>query len=288
MTWRPARGKEITPARVERAKAWLRSPQWQLGILETDESEGIQFRGAMHPNRNDAGKHRGVEVWVRIGDDDVTPTEVPSPRPVVTDITPRARGKVAADEWVDVISEGARRGWPPAELDAAIMIESGWDPHISNRSTNAGGLIGFMPFVLRDLGWKGSPESFRSQSARAQAPWIGRYYDSIGKRWRVPGDTYVALAAPAFVGARDSTIAYKRGSKAWELNPGWRGPDGEIRVGSIRQLLLRKVARLAAQDAGKGVAPPATKPVGPKPPASGIAALVALAIAYVAARWLLR
>ena len=151
-------------------------------------------------------------------------------------------GKVTDVERALVLSEGERRGWPAAELDAAISIESGWDPQAFAPSTNAGGLIGFMPFVLRKLGWTGTPESFRAQNAGAQAPWVGKFFDLINQRWRVPGDTYLALAASGHVGDNDADIVYKRGSKAWELNPGWRDKvTGEITAGSIRRVLLRRM-----------------------------------------------
>lgn len=143
-----------------------------------------------------------------------------------------------------VLAEGERRGWPAAELDAAVAIESGWNPSAHHPVTRAGGLIGFMPFVLRQLGWGGSPEAFWRLSAAEQAPFVGKYFDIIDKRWSVPGDTYLALAAPKFVGASDATIVYPRGSKAWQLNPGWRDPlTSEITAGSIRRVLLRRMQR---------------------------------------------
>lgn len=157
-----------------------------------------------------------------------------------------------------VLAEGERRGWPRQELDACIAIESGWNPHAYNRQSNAGGLIGFMPQVLKRLGWTGTPEAFRAQSIAEQAPWVGKYFDQDLMRarpWKVPGDTYMALAAPAYTGAPDATIVYPRGSKAWEWNQGWVGPDGEITAGSIRAVCLRKMRRLA----GGGPVPAAPK-----------------------------
>jgi hypothetical protein len=32
-----------------------------MGVIE--ESAGVQYRGAMHPNASGSGTHRGVEVW---------------------------------------------------------------------------------------------------------------------------------------------------------------------------------------------------------------------------------
>jgi hypothetical protein len=151
---------------------------------------------------------------------------------------------VSEAERAAVLAEGTRRGWPAEELDAAIAIESAWNPSAMHPVTRAGGLIGFMPFVLRQLGWKQSPEAFFRLSGREQAPWVGRYFDLTGTRWRVPGDTYLALAAPRYVGASDATIVYPRGSEAWQLNPGWRDPmTGEITAGSIRRVLLRRMQR---------------------------------------------
>lgn len=143
-----------------------------------------------------------------------------------------------------VLAEGTRRGWPAEELDAAIAIESGWNPSAHHPATRAGGLIGFMPFILAKLGWTAGPEAFWRLSAAEQAPFVGRYFDLVGVRWTQPGDTYVALAAPKYVGAPDSTEVYPRGSKAWQLNPGWRDPlTGLITAGSIRRVLLRKMRR---------------------------------------------
>jgi hypothetical protein len=143
-----------------------------------------------------------------------------------------------------VLAEGVRRGWPAEELDAAIAIESGWNPSAHHPVTKAGGLIGFMPFIMGKLGWTAGPEAFWRLSAAEQAPFVGRYFDLVNVRWREPGDTYLALAAPKYVGAPDSTVAYPRGSKAWQLNPGWRDPlTSEITAGSIRRVLLRKMRR---------------------------------------------
>jgi hypothetical protein len=143
-----------------------------------------------------------------------------------------------------VLAEGVRRGWPAEELDAAIAIESGWNPAAHHPVTRAGGLIGFMPFIMAKLGWTAGPEAFWRLSAAEQAPFVGRYFDLVGVHWTQPGDTYVALAAPKYVGAPDGTEVYPRGSKAWQLNPGWRDPlTGLITAGSIRRVLLRKMRR---------------------------------------------
>lgn len=58
--WRPA--KRPTPAQVKRAHELLSPSVWRKGVIE--EGSGVQYRGAMHPNKDGSGTHRGVEVWV--------------------------------------------------------------------------------------------------------------------------------------------------------------------------------------------------------------------------------
>lgn len=142
-----------------------------------------------------------------------------------------------------VLAEGTRRGWPAAELDAVIALESGWDPRARNPVSDASGLIQFMPATLRRLGWNAGPAAFRNLSIEEQAPWVGRYLDLVGNRWRYPGDTYLAIFAPAYVGAPEQQILFQRGTAAWVQNPGLRGPDGEIRAGYVRSVALQRMAK---------------------------------------------
>lgn len=142
-------------------------------------------------------------------------------------------------------------GWPVAELDATVEIESGWDPtawnpdpaHPSDPNRGASGIFQAMPGTLRALHFDGTPEAFRLLDAPAQAAVMAQFYERVPRPWRQPGDTYLAVAAPAALGEPDDHEVYAQGSKAWERNPGWRGPDGRITAGSIRAVLLRRLAR---------------------------------------------
>lgn len=141
-----------------------------------------------------------------------------------------------------VLAEGERRGWPRGELDAVISLESGWNPRARNPVSDASGLIQFMPATLKILGWHQGAAAFRELSIAEQAPWVGKYLSGL-PRWRVPGDTYLAVFAPAYVGSPDSRILFPRGSKAWQQNPGLRGADGEITAFSVRSMALRRMAQ---------------------------------------------
>lgn len=155
--------------------------------------------------------------------------------------TPRKRKRavVSAEDKAVVLDEFERRGWPRAEADSVIARESGWDTRSLNPKTQAAGLIQMMPRnpnVLALVGWNSGPQAFAMLTAPEQAPYIGRYLDRVSRKWRVPGDTYLAIFAPSFVGAPDDEVIFPEYSKAWIQNPGLRdGPTGPITAGSVRR-----------------------------------------------------
>ena len=136
-----------------------------------------------------------------------------------------------------------RLNWPAAEVNKAITRESGWKPGAMNPTSHAVGLIQFMPFILAKLGFRpdlpafARAEAFSKLMTPRQLPYIVDYFKSLPRDWKVPGDTYVALAGPDGLGKPDSHVLYPVGSKAWQQNPGLRiSPSGPITVGKLRQL----------------------------------------------------
>lgn len=126
-------------------------------------------------------------------------------------------------------------GFPREEADKAIRRESGWNPAALNKASGAAGLIQFMPSTLRGMKYTGRP--FHTLSAAEQMPYIHAYLSRV-PRWKLPGDTYLALAAPAFIGKPDDTVIYPVGSAAWRMNPSLRSADdGPITAASVRKLV---------------------------------------------------
>ena len=136
-------------------------------------------------------------------------------------------------------------GFPRHEIDTLIHIESaGWKWDAVNPVSGAEGLIQIMPFIRRK--WGVAAGEIAGSPPREQLKYILRFFreGKLKGRWRFPGDAYLAVAAPAFIGKPDETVAYKKGSLAWKQNPGWRPPGGgDITAGSIRALLKRKMRR---------------------------------------------
>lgn len=156
--------------------------------------------------------------------------------------------RVAPEERRAIVDALAELGWPTQEMLAVINIESGWRAGALNPSSFAAGLIQLTPANLARLGFRGDlPRrergiAFAQLSALEQLPFILAFFKGLPGKWRLPGDSYVAVAASGYIGAPDDRVIYPQGSAAWNLNPGWRPADGgDITAGSIRALLLRRM-----------------------------------------------
>ena len=141
-----------------------------------------------------------------------------------------------------------RLGADPLDMARIAHAESGMNPRAFHPGSNAGGLIGFMPSILRGLGWTGSPEEFRQLSATEQVPYVERYYRPYAGRLNNEGLIYVANFLPSRLpdAARsdDSFVVSRSGDPYYADNRVLdRNGDGTITVGDLR-------AHLAIQNRG--------------------------------------
>ena len=117
------------------------------------------------------------------------------------------------------------------ELFEVIAKESAFIPDNVNKDSKATGLFQFIPEAAEDLGT--SVDRIKSMSPAEQVRLYSRYLEN----WSYNPQNTLAImqAAPALGKNTDrSTVVYKKGSKAWEQNPGWRPADGgDITIGSI-------------------------------------------------------
>ncbi len=116
------------------------------------------------------------------------------------------------------------------ELLRIIDGESNFDPKARNKDTNASGLFQFIPKVAAELGF--TPEEIRNMPPSSQLLVYKKYL----KKWKYDGTYSLGLlqAAPAKRNASPNTIIYKKGSDAWNKNPGWRDKEtGNITKASI-------------------------------------------------------
>jgi hypothetical protein len=131
-------------------------------------------------------------------------------------------------------------GYNPDALERIIAFESGGRPAIRNPS-GATGLIQFMPEVFKSMkkppGYENvTHDDLKDLTVEEQMPLVISYFQERGLKPNADvGEYYLAVAAPGLLNKPDETVAYKKGSKAWEQNPSWRPADGgDITAGSIR------------------------------------------------------
>lgn len=152
-------------------------------------------------------------------------------------------------DFYDAWTAMARRlGADPIDLIRVAYAETGVNPSARDPSSNAGGLIGFMPSTLRGLGWTGTPEEFRELSAVQQIPYVEAYYRPYKGKLHDDGLVYVANFLPAYLSAAasggDSYVLTQRGEAFYDQNQILdRNGDGAISVGDLRR-------HLAIQDKG--------------------------------------
>ena len=124
-------------------------------------------------------------------------------------------------------------GLDSKEFETMIERESSFNTRAFNKASKAAGLFQFVPRTARELGTTVS--SILRMTADEQLGVYEKYMDKwIGSGNNASGKLAMLQAAPAYANDPDDTIIYQKGSKAWKLNPGWRGEDGDITVGSIK------------------------------------------------------
>lgn len=125
-------------------------------------------------------------------------------------------------------------GVDPKELEGIVIGESGGDPAAKNKKTKAAGLFQFMPVVAKELGT--TTDKILAMSVEDQVNLYKEYLNKWG--WKPGVPLGLMQAAPALSRnwnkRNKSDVVYKKDSKAWKQNPGWRPEDGgDITIASI-------------------------------------------------------
>lgn len=154
-------------------------------------------------------------------------------------IDDQAKGLTADEAFNQKLAEMEEKypGLNRQELFRVIKGESAFDPQAVNTDSGASGLFQFIPKVARELGT--TTEEIQKMSPTEQL----ELYDSYLSKWDYSGKVSLGTmqAAPAFANADPDTVVYKKGSKAWQQNPGWRPRDGgDITVESIDNYYRRQ------------------------------------------------
>jgi len=154
-------------------------------------------------------------------------------------ISDQAKGLTSDEAFNQKLAEMEEKypGLSRTEIFRVIKGESAFNPQAVNPDSGASGLFQFIPKVAEELGT--TVEEIRRMNRVQQL----ELYDRYLSRWNYSGKVSLGTmqAAPAFANADPDTVVYKKGSKAWQQNPGWRPRDGgDITVASIDNYYRRQ------------------------------------------------
>ncbi len=127
-------------------------------------------------------------------------------------------------------------GLNPSYIAAVMAIETGrtFSPSIRNPDTGATGLIQFMPPTARAMGT--TTDALARMSNVQQLAWVKKFLQPYLPRIRpdVPGDYYLAVFWPAYIGHDRSKVIYSAGDTGYIQNRGLdRDGDGLLTVGDV-------------------------------------------------------
>jgi hypothetical protein len=137
-------------------------------------------------------------------------------------------------------------GLDPSYIAAVMAIETGhtFSPSIQNPFTRATGLIQFMPATAEAMGT--SVDELKRMSAVRQLDYVRDFFrPHVGHiRPDVPGDYYLAVFYPAYIGRDPGTVIFSAGDTGYAQNAGLdRNGDGLITVGDVTGTVDGVVAR---------------------------------------------
>lgn len=127
-------------------------------------------------------------------------------------------------------------GLNPSYIAAVMKVETGgtYSPSIRNPDTGATGLIQFMPRTAEAMGT--STSELARMSNVQQLEYVKRFFRPYLSRIRpdVPGDYYLAVFMPAYIGRDPGTVLFSAGDTGYAQNAGLdRNGDGLITVGDV-------------------------------------------------------
>jgi hypothetical protein len=137
------------------------------------------------PNSINPKNHPGIGLYEQIGNQQYKSTV----------------GSKLDDEFFVRLNEMSNRlNVSPKDMLAIMYLESGLDPNVVNPKFSARGLTQIEPYVLKNLGWKGSYNEFGKLPAIEQLPYIEKYFKNVmGNSGKIHSATqlYVANFWPA-------------------------------------------------------------------------------------------
>ena len=134
----------------------------------------------------------------------------------------------------------------PLDLLGVMMAESNVTANARNATSDASGLIQFLPSTLTHLGWRGTPAQFRQLNADQQLGYVEAYFQPyVHSGLNSAARVYQAVFLPSSLalGSGFGIVIAQRGgvnSIVYDRNRGLDANfDGRITVGELQQAIER-------------------------------------------------
>lgn len=130
-------------------------------------------------------------------------------------------------------------GVKSTDLIAIMKQECGLDPHAMNKSSNAVGLIQFIPSTASSLGT--STRALSTMSAIDQLDYVLKYFKAAGVQPGMGlGDLYIAVFYPKAMGKNDNYVISRKGNMIYNQNAGLdRNGDQTLTVADVKNSVSR-------------------------------------------------
>jgi len=144
-------------------------------------------------------------------------------------------GKYVTQDFLNKVLDIAKKLQAnPDDLMADMAFESGLNPYAQNASSQATGLIQFMPSTAVSLGT--TTEKLLEMTAVQQLDYVYKYLQRFTGKLNSLSDVVVAVLWPAAVGQPDSYILFSQGGGAYAGNSGLDlNKDGNVTKGEAAQ-----------------------------------------------------
>jgi hypothetical protein len=119
-------------------------------------------------------------------------------------------------------------GLTDQQIYNVIGGESGFNFAAVNADSGATGAFQFIPSTAASLGYTTAQIQAMNPSEQ-----LAVYDQYLASNKYQGGPLGIMQAAPGYANRSGNTIVYAQGSAAWNQNPGWRSPSGQITVDSI-------------------------------------------------------
>jgi hypothetical protein len=148
--------------------------------------------------------------------------------------------------FTDIVDVCGRIACDPLDLLGVMMNESGVKANARNPTSNASGLIQFLPSTLAGLGYSGTPDDFRRLDADAQLPYVEAFFQPyVRYGLNSAARVYLAVFLPSALkqNPNNKTVIAQKGSLNAAIYDRNRGLDanfdGKITVGELQQAIER-------------------------------------------------